>query len=145
RQLCRTSGRLPRRRAVGREPVDGGDLGAVEAADRRDAGADRLAVDMHGAGAALRDPAAELAAGQSDLLAQHPEKRHLALDIEPMRGPVDLDRDHDAVPLRACSGTAGRRRARLPALGGLAWRLGPLYRPPRVPPELEQNGRRFLT
>src|SRR5258707_12593582 len=58
-----------------------------------------------------------------------------------MRGPVDLDRDHDAVPLRRGSGTAGRRRARLPTGGGLA----PWPGIPRMPPELMPNGRRFLT
>src|ERR1700719_3473521 len=58
-----------------------------------------------------------------------------------MRGPVDLDRDHDAVPLRRGSGTAGRRRARLPTLGGLT----PWPGIPRMPPELMLNGRRFLT
>ena len=54
----------------------------VDVADRDRAGAHRLAVDMHGAGAALRDAAAEFGAGQSELVAQHPEQRRLRLDIE---------------------------------------------------------------
>src|SRR5262249_11211056 len=29
-----------------------------------------------------------------------PQQRSLVLDIEPMRGPVDLDGDHDVVPMR---------------------------------------------
>src|ERR1700738_4710569 len=63
RHLFGEPGLLHRMPAVRREPLDGGDLGTVDGADRRDAGADRLAVDMHGAGAALRDPAAELGTG----------------------------------------------------------------------------------
>jgi hypothetical protein len=63
RNLFGEPGLLHRMLAVRREPLDGGDLGTVDRADGRDAGADRLAVDMHGAGAALRDPAAELGTG----------------------------------------------------------------------------------
>ena len=54
-------------------PFDGGDL-----ADRRtaetgvDAGAHRLPVDMDGAGAALRDAASVLGAGEAELVADHP-------------------------------------------------------------------------
>ena len=46
---------------------------------RRDAGADRVAVDVHGAGAAGRDAAAELGAGQLEMLAQHPQQRRVAV------------------------------------------------------------------
>ena len=63
RGLLVDEGLLQRMRLVDRaEPFDGGDLGVAERADRGDAGAHRLAVDQHRAGAALREPAAELGA-----------------------------------------------------------------------------------
>ena len=37
---------------------------------------------MHGAGAALRDAAAELGALQVEHVAQHPQQRHLGLDVD---------------------------------------------------------------
>ncbi len=40
-----------------------------------------LAVDVHGAGAALRDTAAVLGAGETDLLADHPQQRGVGLDL----------------------------------------------------------------
>ena len=43
---------------AGRQAFDGGDLLAFGRADRQHAGADRLAVDVHRARAALRDAAA---------------------------------------------------------------------------------------
>jgi hypothetical protein len=42
--------------------------------DRRDAGARRLAIDMHRTGAALRHASAELGAVQADDLADRPER-----------------------------------------------------------------------
>ena len=61
--------------AVLRQPFDGGDLPAVDRAQRHRARAHRDAVDMDGAGAALRDAAAVFGAGQSDRLPQHPQQR----------------------------------------------------------------------
>ncbi len=68
------------------------------------------------------DAAAEFRAGQPDLLAQDPEKRRLALDIELMRGPVDLDGDHDVVPLRPVFLPCGR-----PALSQAAFVKPQIY------------------
>ena len=49
--------------------------------------AHRLAVDQHGASAALRHAATELGAGQGEHVAQHPEGRHAVND-----GPAPLSR-----------------------------------------------------
>ncbi len=40
-----------------------------------------LAVDVHRAGAALRDAAAVFGAGQADVLADHPQQRRVVLDL----------------------------------------------------------------
>ena len=65
---------LHRMRAVGRQALDGDDLvGRLHVADTDRARALHLAVDVHRAGAALRDAAAVLGAGQADLLADDPQ------------------------------------------------------------------------
>src|SRR5208282_5643497 len=87
---------------VGREPFDRGDLCAIECADRHRTGTHRAAVDMHGAGATLRDTAAEFRASQTDHVAQHPEKRRIGLDIYLSGCFVDFDRDHLALLRVAC-------------------------------------------
>ena len=58
--------------AVLREPFDRGDLLAGHRGERHRARAHGDAVDVHGAGAALRDAAAVFRAGQSDLFTQAP-------------------------------------------------------------------------
>ena len=52
-----------------------------------------LAVDMHGAGAAQGHAAAELGAGHAEHVAQHPQQRRVAVDIDLMRCAVDLQRE----------------------------------------------------
>ncbi len=59
----------------GREPLDGQHLAAVGLTGQHQAGVDRLAVHEHGARAAIADVAAELGAGQVELIAQEPEQR----------------------------------------------------------------------
>src|SRR5205807_9593391 len=54
RHLLRDPRLLQRMRRIGREALDGGDLGALDAAERRAARAHRFAVDMHGARPAQR-------------------------------------------------------------------------------------------
>src|SRR5215510_10403600 len=71
--------------------LDGGDLGAADAVDRGDAGTRRLAADMHRAGAAQRHAAAEFRAGHAEHVAQHPEERGIAVDIDAVRAAVDFD------------------------------------------------------
>ena len=75
-------GLLHRVRAVARQAFDGDDLvGGLARLPHRDrAGALHLAVDVHRAGAALRDAAAVFGAGQADLLANG---AHSAASIVP--------------------------------------------------------------
>src|SRR5688572_3539338 len=58
---------------VAAETLDGGDFLALRRGYRRAARAHRVAIQMHGAGAALRHAAAEFGAGKSELVAQHPK------------------------------------------------------------------------
>src|SRR5262245_9020779 len=55
--------------ALGIEPLDGGDLGAGDAGERRYARARRAAADMDRAGAAHPDATAELRSGEADVVA----------------------------------------------------------------------------
>ena len=64
----------------------------ADATDRRDARSSRCAVDMHGAGAAYGNTAAEFGAGHAEHVAQHPEQRRIAVDIDRPVDAVDLDR-----------------------------------------------------
>src|SRR6266581_3845290 len=66
-----------------------GDLLTGERGHRRDAGAHRMTVDMHRAGAALAKPAAEAWIVELELIAQGVEQRHV--------GIVDVDRARRAV------------------------------------------------
>src|ERR1700692_886481 len=70
------------------------DLCAIKSADWQRAGPHGGSVDMHRASAALRDTAAEFCAGQTDHVAQHPEKRRIGLDVDLPRCSVDVDGDH---------------------------------------------------
>src|SRR5580698_2696549 len=49
---------------------------------------------MHRASAALRNTAAEFCAGQTEHVAQHPEKRRIGLDVDLPGCSVDVDSDH---------------------------------------------------
>src|SRR6266404_1117579 len=89
----------PVERAFLRQAFDRHDALAFDLRHRRRARADRLAVDVHGARAALRDAAAVFRSGQSDLLTQHPKER---------RGCIDLD-----IRGLAIESKAGHRRAPL--------------------------------
>ena len=48
-----------------------------------------VAVEVHGAGAALRDAAAELGAGEAEQVAQDPEQRHVGWRVDFALGAVD--------------------------------------------------------
>src|SRR5215472_12474722 len=75
RNLLGNPGLLQGMIALGAEALDGRDLLADHIADRGLAGADRLAVDVNGAGAAQARTAAEFRAGHLQLLADGPEQR----------------------------------------------------------------------
>src|SRR4051794_3825559 len=62
-------------------------------ADRCLAGPDSLAIEMDGAGAAGGYAAAELGAGQTQLIPQVPEQRHLAVTVELLLLPVNAQLD----------------------------------------------------
>src|SRR3546814_12233867 len=64
------------------EALDGVDLLAGHIRQGGLAGADRVAVDMLGAGAPVRPAAPELAAGQADLSAHRPEARHVGAAVK---------------------------------------------------------------
>ena len=57
---------------------------------RHGAGLDRLAVDMDDAGAALRRVAADMGAGQAELLPQQLNEKRAVLDLGRNRFPVHL-------------------------------------------------------
>ena len=67
-------------------------------ADRIQAGPHRLPVDMHGAGAALRDAAAELGAGHAQNIPDDPEQRHVSGHIHLMRLAIHKQSDHSRAP-----------------------------------------------
>ena len=75
-------GLLDRMQAGGAEPFDGRDTAARNACDRQQAGALRLALDEHGAGAAETAAAAEFRAGQAGVVAQVPQERHVFVAVE---------------------------------------------------------------
>src|SRR3954451_17280779 len=75
------------------------DLGVTNAVDRRDAGTDGGAVEMHGAGATQRHAAAELRAGHAEHVAQNPQQRRVTIDGDAPRGSVNVDgKTHDTAP-----------------------------------------------
>ena len=69
------------------------------------------AVDVHGAGAALGDAAAELGAGQAERVAQHPQQRRVGLDIDLVGSSVDGKRHHGRLSV-VRRPTVARRRLR---------------------------------
>src|SRR5262249_45749643 len=111
--------------AVLRQSLDRGDLLADHRGQRYRARPHRHAVDMHGAGTALRDPAAVLGAGQDDRVAQHPQQRGAVVDLRLIGLSVDVESSHAHSPLVAPARAlivAARpvgRSARRPK--GLAW------------------------
>ncbi|MGY4299276.1 hypothetical protein ACVWXN_007371 [Bradyrhizobium sp. i1.4.4] len=89
---------------------DGGDGAVRNRADRQDTGAHGLAVDMHRAGTALRDAAAEFRARHSEDVAQHPQQRHFRRRVERFRFAVDGEsccHMHPLARLIACGDLVG--------------------------------------
>ena len=84
--------------AVLGEALDGDDLLADRGARRERARARRHAVDVHGAGAALRDAAAVLGAGQADVLPDRPEQRRVGIDVDVVIFAIDIEANHSEPP-----------------------------------------------
>jgi hypothetical protein len=78
----------------GGEPLDRRDIVADRIGQGGDACADDLAFEKHRADAAHALGAAELCAGEVQLLAEDVEERSLRLEGDLMRHPVDDDRGH---------------------------------------------------
>ena len=68
--------------AVLRESFERGDLGALHLRHRPDARAHRLALDQHGARAALAEAAAEARPAQIEVVPEHIEQRRGRLDVD---------------------------------------------------------------
>src|ERR1700722_8913776 len=81
-------GLLHRMRRIHRKPFNRGDFLSGTARDRRDARARCLSVDVHRARAAKRHPAPELRARHVQRVPQHPEQRHLRIDINSCGLPI---------------------------------------------------------
>src|SRR4029077_14969152 len=79
-----------RSRRCGANAFDRGDGAVANRADREKTGADWFAVDMHRAGAALRNAATEFGAGHAEHIAQHPKKRHVTRRFEGPGFTVDV-------------------------------------------------------
>src|SRR5882724_5743472 len=77
--------------------LDGGDFLAGGRGHRGNTRADRLAVELHGAGPAQRHAAAELRAGQADDIAQRPQDRHVRGHVHGLVLTVDVEGDHGRV------------------------------------------------
>src|SRR5262249_32626848 len=76
-------GRLQRApNGIAADGFDRHDLAAGHRRDGRDARADRPAIDVHGAGAAQRHAAAELATGEAELVPQRPQERGLVRYVD---------------------------------------------------------------
>src|SRR5262249_54316142 len=63
----------------------------ADGGNRRHAGTDRLAIEMHRAGAALRKPAAEMWIVEPDVVAQRIEQRHVGIGIDRMDLAVHVE------------------------------------------------------
>ena len=91
-------GLLDRVAAVLREALDGGHRLVADGADRDLAGAHRLALEVHGAGAAQRHAAAEFGAREAQRVAQDPEQRGFRIDIDFDRVAIDVELGHERLP-----------------------------------------------
>ena len=105
-------GDLNRMTAVGRESLDGHHRLADGRGRRDTAGPDGAAIDVQRACAALSDAAAELRAGQPDLIADHPQQRRLRVRVDGMPRAVDDELERHTLSSSACLAealAAGRR------------------------------------
>src|SRR5688572_11288749 len=99
RHLFRDPGGLKRVCRRCGQSLDCSDFSSPHTGHSHAACADRVPVDVHGAGAALLKPAAELGAGQADGVAKNPEQRRVRGDIDLILFSVYRERDHSVTPL----------------------------------------------
>ena len=111
---------------VAGEPFDGGDRGPVGLDGEQAAALDRVAVELHGAGAAVAGVAADVRAGEIEVVAQEVDEQARGGNLALVGRAVDLDRDRPApwrwltrLPLSlALCRLAGRRAPPRPRRGG---------------------------
>jgi hypothetical protein len=75
------------------QTFDGGDFGVRRGLHRNTTTAHRLAVEMHGAGSASADTAAELCACKVQLIANDPQERRVGLDVDVVRDAIYFQMD----------------------------------------------------
>ena len=73
---------------IRRETLDRRDLPAFRARDGRDAGAYRLAIEVHRASAAQRHPASEFCSSQCERFSQDPQQWRRGIDVHLDRFPI---------------------------------------------------------
>src|ERR1700704_3040436 len=96
RHVDRRPGLLHGMRGVGGQSLDGDDaVGRLHVANPNGAGALHLVIDVHGAGAALRDATAVFRAGETELLAEHPQQRGLGLHLHVAIYAIDVELCHE--------------------------------------------------
>jgi len=89
------------------QPLDGVHRGALDLADRDQAGVDQGTVDQHRAGAALALPAALLGAGQRQVFAEDVKQATHAGRIDLHRGAIDVEPIGHG--MKSCGGSVGPR------------------------------------
>src|SRR5438132_5287562 len=98
RRLLLDEGFLHRPWIVDRaQALHGPDLATLDEHGRRQAGEDGLAVDHHGTSAALAEAAAEFGAVEFQIVAQHIEQRRRRIDVDVVRGAVDVELNHQSL------------------------------------------------
>ena len=100
--------------AVGRQPFDGADLGAVRLHRKHQAGPRRIAIDDHGARAADAMFAPHMGAGAAQLVAQEIHQQHARLGFAGQALTIDGDGyfsgiGHAAPPARRAAFSTARR------------------------------------
>src|SRR5207249_3804174 len=75
----------------GADMLDRVDLGVAHTAHRQLAGASRCPIHMDGAGAAEPLSASILGADQSELVAQHPQQRHVRRNVDSPTRAIDIE------------------------------------------------------
>src|SRR5262249_45935372 len=112
--------------AVAPDGLDGRDLGGADAVDRGDTRPGGVAVDMHRAGTAQRHAAAELGARHAEHVAQHPQERGVAVNVDRPVDAIDPNRGgHRDLQASRVDRACGRQRSSLSHHGSQIWQAYP--------------------